>query len=107
MSSTAAAQAATLEPDSEPDPDGLQHLTVVQPNRSEPLRECVRGALRYYLSNMGGHDVSGLYRMVLDEVERPMIQTVLEHTNGNQSQAAQMLGISRSTLRKKLKDHHG
>jgi len=102
MSSGMAARAAEVE--AEPDPDTWQGLAVLQPNRTEPLRDCVRNALRYYLSNMGGHDVTGLYRMVLDEVERPMIETVLEHTNGNQSLAAQMLGISRSTLRKKLKN---
>jgi Fis family transcriptional regulator len=101
MSSALAAKATDLEP--EPDSDARQSLTVPQPNHTEPLRNCVRSALRFYLTNMGGHDVTGLYRMVLDEVERPMIETVLEHTNGNQSQAAQILGISRSTLRKKLK----
>jgi len=79
-------------------------LTVLQVDQKEPLRECVRSALRYYLQNMEGHDVSGLYRMVLDEVERPLIETVLESANNNQSVAARMLGISRSTLRKKLKD---
>jgi len=101
MRSGVAAKAADLEPDS--DPDEWQGLTTLKSNRTEPLCDCVRSALDYYLRNMDGHDVTGLYRMVLDEVERPMIETVLEHTNGNQSTAAQMLGISRSTLRKKLK----
>lgn len=78
-------------------------LAVMHPDRVEPLRECVRHALHHYLTSMDGHTVSGLYRMVLDEVERPLLETVLQHTNGNQSLAAQMLGISRSTLRKKLK----
>jgi Fis family transcriptional regulator len=105
MSGAMAAKAADLE--SEPEPDDFQGLAVLQPNRTEPLRDCVRSALHYYLTNMGGHEVTGLYRMVLDEVERPMIETVLEHTHGNQSQAAQMLGISRSTLRKKLKGTDG
>jgi Fis family transcriptional regulator len=79
-------------------------LRVLQSDRSEPLRECVRSALRYYLQKMDGHDVSDLYRMVLDEVERPLIQTVLENANDNQTVAARMLGISRGTLRKKLKE---
>jgi Fis family transcriptional regulator len=38
----------------------------------------------------------------MNEVERPMIESVLEHTQGNQSAAASILGISRGTLRKKL-----
>jgi Fis family transcriptional regulator len=41
--------------------------------------------------------------MVLDEVERPLIETVMENTNNNQSIAARMLGLSRGTLRKKLR----
>lgn len=83
--------------------DEWEGFGVPQANRTEPLRDCVRNALRHYLRQIDGHEVSGIYRMVLDEVERPMIETVLEFTNGNQSVAAQMLGISRSTLRKKLK----
>ncbi|TVQ91520.1 MAG: DNA-binding transcriptional regulator Fis [Chromatiaceae bacterium] len=79
------------------------NLAVMHPDRVEPLRDCVQHAIRHYLANMDGHAVSGIYRMVLDEVERPLFETVLEYTNGNQSLAAQMLGISRSTLRKKLK----
>ncbi|WP_242518690.1 helix-turn-helix domain-containing protein [Halochromatium roseum] len=74
-------------------------------NCSQPLRECVLAALRSYLSAMGDHDIQGLYRLVMDEVEQPMIEAVLEHTMGNQSAAAEILGISRGTLRKKLKNN--
>jgi Fis family transcriptional regulator len=77
-------------------------LTVVQAQRDEPLRECVRVAVRTYLRNMDGQDVTGMYRLVMDEVERPLIETVLDSVKNNQSVAARMLGISRSTLRKKL-----
>jgi len=71
-------------------------------HKNEPLRECVRLALKRYLDQMGSHSVNGMYQMVLQEVEQPMLQTVMEHCGGNQSRAAEMLGISRSTLRKKL-----
>ena len=71
-------------------------------DQRQPLHECVRSAMRYYLQDMDGHDVEGLYRMVLDEVERALIETVLENANNNQSVAARMLGMSRGTLRKKL-----
>jgi Fis family transcriptional regulator len=76
---------------------------LLRKDQQEPLHECVRSALRYYLKNMDGHQVDGLYRMVLDEVERPLIETVLESANNNQTVAARMLGMSRGTLRKKLK----
>jgi len=78
-------------------------FAVPESHRSEPLRECVRSALRFYLSSMGDHDINGLYQLVMSEVEQPMLEAVLEHTNGNQSAAAAILGISRGTLRKKLK----
>jgi Fis family transcriptional regulator, factor for inversion stimulation protein len=77
-------------------------LSVASEQQDEPLRECVRGALRRYLEQMGGHSVTGIQQMVLSEVEPPMLQTVLEHCGGNQTRAADMLGMSRSTLRKKL-----
>ena len=73
--------------------------------KDEPLRECVRHALTRYLEQLDGHAGNDLYRMVLSEVEPPMLQTVLEHCGGNQTRAAQMLGMSRSTLRKKLGEY--
>lgn len=75
---------------------------VVKTHRSDPLRECVREALSNYFAHLNGHPVSNLYDLVLAEVEGPLLRTVLEHTGGNQTQAAALLGISRSTLRKKL-----
>ena len=51
---------------------------------------------------MSDHDINGLYQMVISETEQPLLETVMLQTRGNQSKAAQILGISRSTLRKKL-----
>lgn len=69
---------------------------------TETLRECVRESLRAYLDNLGDHEADGLYQMVLQEVEEPLLATLLDYTGGNQTRAASILGISRSTLRKKL-----
>ena len=66
------------------------------------LREHVRLAVTDYLARLGPDEVSSLYAMVLSEVERPLIQAVMEQCGQNQSKAAQMLGLSRSTLRKKM-----
>jgi Fis family transcriptional regulator len=88
--------------DADDQPGQWDGLTVIPMKRGEPLRECVRNAVRLYLGNMAGQEVQGLHRLVMDEVERPLIETVLESTNHNQSVTARMLGISRSTLRKKL-----
>jgi len=77
-------------------------FSVAHEQRDEPLRECVHIALARYFEQMDGHSVAGIYQMVLSEVEPPMLQTVLEYCGGNQTRAADMLGMSRSTLRKKL-----
>lgn len=83
--------------------ESREGLTVLQANRStEPLSKCVRNAMRYYLRNLDGYEVNDLHQMVIEEVERPLIETVLDYTQGNQTQAARLLGMSRSTLRKKM-----
>jgi Fis family transcriptional regulator, factor for inversion stimulation protein len=79
------------------------HLRVVQADRTDPLSKCVAEALGAYLRNMDGHDVSDLHRLVIEEVERPLFEIVMRHADGNLSQAAKMLGLTRSTLRKRLK----
>lgn len=77
-------------------------FTVARSHTTEPLRECVRDALESYFRQLGGHDSNNLYEMVMSEVEEPLLRTVLRHAGGNQTKAARILGMSRSTLRKKL-----
>lgn len=69
------------------------------------LNECVARTLRSYLLKAGSETACDLYRLVLSEVEAPMLREVLRHTQGNHSRAAELLGISRATLRKKLGQH--
>jgi Fis family transcriptional regulator len=73
-------------------------------NSDQPvlLRDQVFLAISDYLTRLDGEEVSNLYSVVLHEVEMPLIQAVLERCGQNQSKAAQMLGLSRSTLRKKM-----
>ncbi len=72
----------------------------------EPLRESVKVALKNIAEQLEGKYPPNLYRLVLSEVERPLFESVLEYTHGNQSKAAEILGITRSTLKKKL-DYYG
>lgn len=72
----------------------------------KPLRESVKQALRNYLAQLNGQDPNDLYELVLTEVEQPFLDMVMQYTRGNQTRAANMLGINRGTLRKKLK-HYG
>jgi Fis family transcriptional regulator len=71
--------------------------------RKQPIRRSVTSALELYLGDMNGHDVHDLYHVVLSEVEPAIFNVVMHYVDGNQSHAAEVLGISRSTLRKKLK----
>ncbi|MFP4263462.1 MAG: DNA-binding transcriptional regulator Fis, partial [Halomonas sp.] len=71
----------------------------------QPLREAVDLAMRRYFAHLDGGDVTGLYAMVMAEVEAPLLAAVLDHTQGNQTRAAEILGLNRGTLRKKLKQY--
>lgn len=70
------------------------------------LSETVSRTLQEYLETLGDHEASNIYRLVVDEVERPMLEIMMRYTHGNQSRAAQCMGINRATLRTKLKRHN-
>ncbi len=71
-------------------------------SRKNELTDCVRRSLERYFKDMDGEKPTSIYDMVLKNIERPMIETVLDKAAGNQSLAAEMLGINRNTLRKKM-----
>lgn len=64
---------------------------------------CVREALHKYFDDLEGEKPSCIHEMVIQSVEKPLFEVVLQHTQGNQTQAAEILGINRNTLRHKLK----
>ena len=79
---------------------------VVSVNRSNhPLQACVQAMLNSYFKDLDGHPPGNLFDLVMDEVERPLLDAVLHHTRGNQSKASELLGLNRGTLRKKLRKH--
>ena len=85
-------------------------LTVATVNSQDqvtqkPLRDSVKQALKNYFAQLNGQDVNDLYELVLAEVEQPLLDRVMQYTRGNQTRAAQMMGINRGTLRKKLKKY--
>jgi len=69
------------------------------------LRSSVETSLRHYFKQLDGTRPSELYQLVLREMEIPLLKLVMEHARGNQCKAADMLGINRGTLRKKLKEY--
>lgn len=66
----------------------------------------VRKALKEYFRDLDGEKpCCDMYDMVMDCVEKPLLEMVLEHVGGNQTHASEMLGINRNTLRKKMQQH--
>jgi Fis family transcriptional regulator len=61
--------------------------------------------LKRYLDDLGDSEPSNIYQMVLEVVEKPMLELIMQHADYNQSLAANYLGINRNTLRKKLSQH--
>lgn len=68
-----------------------------------PMSECVLQNVRRYLNNMRGQSITKMRNMVLAEIEEPLLTAVMEEVRDNQTRAANLLGLSRGTLRKKLK----
>jgi Fis family transcriptional regulator len=75
-------------------------------SQSSSIDEAIRRSLEKYLKDLEGTQPSPIYDMVIQAVEKPLLETIMRHTQGNQLRASEMLGINRNTLRKKLQ-HHG
>lgn len=71
----------------------------------ETLGQCVTRHLEQYFAALEGERPHALHEMVLSAVERPLLQFAMQRAHGNQSAAAELLGINRNTLRKKLSDY--
>ncbi len=81
-------------------------LEATHSTQSQTLRKAVSQTLESYFSHLDGHAPTQLYDLVMEEVEPPLLEAVLRYTRGNQCKAAMVLGISRGTLRKKLKAYN-
>lgn len=66
---------------------------------------CVRKALDGYFKDLDGEKPCAIYDMVVGCVEKPLLRAILDHSQGNQTRAAEILGLNRNTLRKKMKAH--
>lgn len=70
------------------------------------LSHAVKHSIRRYLYELEGTQPNNMYEMVLKQIEQPLFEAILEHTKGNQSRAAELLGLNRGTLRKKLRSYN-
>ena len=76
------------------------------PINENDMARHVRKALKDYFKDLDGEEPCfGMFNMVMNCVEKPLLEMVLEHVGGNQNRAAEMLGINRNTLRKKMVEH--
>jgi len=73
--------------------------------RENELSLTVRKMMKQYFKDLDGEKPSGIYNMVVNCVEKPLLEVVMVHAQGNQTRAAELLGINRNTLRKKLQEH--
>ncbi|MCB1908321.1 MAG: Fis family transcriptional regulator [Rhodocyclaceae bacterium] len=69
------------------------------------IAESVYRTLDRYFRDLDGEKPVAIYELVMKNAERPMLEFVLRRANGNQTAAAEMLGINRNTLRRKLSEY--
>ena len=69
------------------------------------IEDCIRDSLEQYFRDLRGTEPNAVHDMVIGTVEKPMLEVVMKHADGNQSKAAEWLGINRNALRRKLLDH--
>lgn len=69
------------------------------------LNDIIRTSLSRFLNDLDGENPGNIYDLVMQQVEEPLLELIMQHVEGNQSKAAECLGINRGTLRKKLKTY--
>jgi Fis family transcriptional regulator len=72
---------------------------------SHPIDRCIHEVLADYFRDLKGAEPDNLHQMVMDAAEKPLLEAVLKQAGGNQSKAADWLGIHRNSLRRKLVQH--
>jgi Fis family transcriptional regulator len=85
--------------------DDIDNMNAPTPTEISQLSHAVKHSIRRYLYELDGTLPNDMYDLVLRQIERPLFEAILEHTKGNQSRAAELLGLNRGTLRKKLRSY--
>ncbi len=88
--------------------DTRSSSTDLSPSESErkSLRDNVTEAMQCYFDDLDGQDTRDVYNIVMNEVEPPLLEAAMKYTRQNQSKTAELLGLNRGTLRKKLKQYN-
>ncbi len=83
----------------------VKPVARAEAGRESELSSTVRKMMKQYFKDLDGEKASDIYDMVVSCVEKPLLEVVMVHAHGNQTRAAELLGINRNTLRKKLQEH--
>lgn len=75
-------------------------------NQTSGINTIIRSSLSQFLNDLDGENPGNIYDLVMQQVEEPLLELIMQHVDGNQSKAAECLGINRGTLRKKLKTYN-
>ena len=81
------------------------HITTENDQVTGNLTACVEGSVDQYLKILDNPETANIYDLVLEQIEEPLLKRVLKYVRNNQVRAAKLLGISRGTLRKKMKKY--
>jgi len=74
-------------------------------HRNLVLSHCIQASLKNYFEDLDGHEPGNLYDLVLNEIEKPLLEVVMQQTGNNITKAAEVLGLNRGTLRKKIQKY--
>ncbi len=83
--------------------ENQEPMSQTEPTEVVSLRENVAEVIDHYFTSLKGEEPRNVYDFFLDEIEEPLLAVVMKNTRYNQSEAARILGLSRGTLRAKLK----
>jgi len=73
--------------------------------QNNKLSDQVRKSIESYFNDLNGEIPCNVYQLVLAEMEKPLLEVVMNYSEQNQSKASRILGINRNTLRKKLENY--
>jgi Fis family transcriptional regulator, factor for inversion stimulation protein len=74
-------------------------------SKNKCLGDNVRDAVEKYFKDMDGHEPDDLHELIMSQVEKPLIESVIDNARGNISRAAQLLGLNRGTLRNRMQKY--
>jgi Fis family transcriptional regulator len=77
-------------------------MSIINENE---IARCVRNAVEEYFNDLDGEKPHAIHEMVMRSVEKPLIEMLMKQAGGNQTRAAELLGINRNTLRNKIKQY--